>query len=841
MGNSGSEEAFWAVPAESLLVRLHSSPNGLSRAAAARRIAMHRPDRLAPAANHSIWLLLLSQFRSPITLLLVVAALLSFLLGDTADGLIVIGIVFVSGLLGFWQEHRAAEAVEQLLAKVKTRATVVRGGVREEVPLETVVPGDIVLLAAGDMVPGDARILESKDLYVDEAALTGESYPVEKQPGIVPADTPLSGRTNSLFLGTHVVSGSATALVVRVGRKTVFGEISAGLARHPPVTEFEHGVRRFGYLLLEIATVMALVIFAVNVALGRPVLDSLLFTLALAVGLTPQLLPAIVSVTLAHGARRMASRQVIVRRLTSIEDIGGITMLCTDKTGTLTEGVARVDGALDVEGGPSDRVRLYAYLNAVFETGFPNPLDEAIRRESLPDAARYRKVDEVPYDFVRKRLSVLVETEGRRVMITKGALANVLEVCTAAELPDGSLRPIEDVRRQVLDRHEALGRQGYRCLGVAYRPFDPQAPLRKVSEREMVFLGMLSLMDPPKPGALESLRRLRELGVSVKLVTGDHRAVATKIASEAGLRTGSILTGAELRHLSESALMRRAARVDVFAEVEPQQKERIVLALKKAGHAVGFMGDGINDAPALHAADVGISVDTAADVTKQAADIVLLHKDLAVLVEGVREGRRAFANTLKYVFITTSANFGNMFSMAGASLFMAFLPLLPKQVLLVNVLSDLPAMAIAADCLDEELVARPRRWDTKAIQRFMIAFGLVSSVFDYLTFGALLAFRASAGVFRSGWFLESVLSEILILLVIRTRRVFFRSRVGRGLLVASIAVSAAVLALPYIPLARPLGFEPVPPLLLLIIAGILALYVLSAELVKRGFRGSVHL
>jgi Mg2+-importing ATPase len=838
---SGPTEAFWAPAVDQILAQLHSSPEGLTGNAALRRLAIHGPNRFTAATGHPRIALLLSQFRSPITLLLIAAAALSLLLGETTDGLIVIGIVLASSLLGFWQEQRAADAVGKLLAMVRTQVSVLRHGVRTDIALESVVPGDVVLLAAGDIVPGDARILTSKDLYVDEAALTGESYPAEKQSCTVPAEAALHERRNTLFLGTHVVSGTATAVVVHTGKKTIFGGISTELSRRAPITGFEHGIRRFGYLLLEIAAVLALVILAINVALDRPVLESLLFTLALAVGLTPQLLPAIVSVTLAHGARQMAQKDVIVRRLSSIEDIGGITILCTDKTGTLTEGVTSVDAALDMAGKPSSKVLLYAYVNAAFETGFTNPIDEAIRREALPQAAAFQKVDEVPYDFVRKRLSVLVQTGEQRIMVTKGALANVLSVCTAAEQSDGHLCPIEEASGQVLERYQALSRQGYRCLGVAYRILESEAIIRKESERDMVFLGLLTLSDPLKPGALESLQRLRDLGISVKLISGDNSAVAAKIGREAGLNVRTILTGPELRHLTDSALMRRAVRVDVFAEVEPNQKERIVLALKKSGRAVGYLGDGINDASALHAADVGISVDTAVDVTKQAADIVLLRKDLGVLAEGVREGRRAFANTLKYVFITTSANFGNMFSMAGASLFSAFLPLLPKQILLLNVLSDLPAMAIAADHLDEELVARPRRWDMRAIERFMITFGLLSSLFDYLMFGTLLMLQTSVEVFRTGWFLESVLSEVLILLVIRTRRVFFRSRLGRGLLIASLAVSGAVLVLPYVPLAQPLGFAPVPPFLLLIIAAILALYVIASEIAKRWFYHTVHL
>ncbi|HEX6005398.1 MAG TPA: magnesium-translocating P-type ATPase, partial [Burkholderiales bacterium] len=781
------------------------------------------------------------QFRSPITLLLLSAALLSLLLGETTDGLIVIGIIVASGVLGFWQEQRAADAVARLLARVRTRASVMRSGRRVEVPLEAVVPGDVVLLAAGDLVPGDARMLVSKDVYVDESALTGESYAAEKQPGMVDADVALGRRQNALFLGSHVVSGTATALVVHTGRQTVYGAISAELARRPPLTEFEHGVRQFGYLLLEIAAVMALAIFAINVALHRPVLDSLLFTLALTVGLTPQLLPAIVSITLAQGARQMARKDVIVRRLTAIEDIGGITMLCTDKTGTITEGVASVSGAFDLSGSPSDKVRLYAYLNAAFQSGYANPVDQAIRGEMPAGAAGCTKLDEVPFDFARKRLSVLAQIGHQRVMITKGALANVLAVCSAAEMPDGQRLAMDQMREQILERYQALSGEGYRCLGIAYRILDGEAPIGKESEHDMVFLGLISLSDPLKPGVRESLRQLRNLGIAVKVISGDNKAVATRVGREAGLNVRSVLTGAEVRHLTDAALMRRAARVDIFAEVEPDQKARIVLALKRSGRTVGYMGDGINDASALHAADVGISVDSAVDVTKRAADIVLLRKELGVLEDGVREGRRAFANTLKYVFITTSANFGNMFSMAGASLFSAFLPLLPKQILLLNVLSDLPAMAIAGDRLDQELVARPRRWDRRAIQRFMLTFGFISSAFDYLTFGALIALQTSAEVFRTGWFLESVLSEILILLVIRTRRLFFRSPVGRGLFIASIAVSIAVIALPYLPFAPALGFAPIPASLFLVIAMILALYIAASELAKRWFYHTVHL
>jgi Mg2+-importing ATPase len=825
--------SWWTSDSDALLVMLGSSRAGLSAAEAARRLAVHGSNVAVRHRRGGTLRPLLAQLASPITLLLLLAAALSIALGEGIDGTIILGIVGVSSALGLWQERRASGAVERLLALVRTTTTVVRDGTPREIAIEEVVPGDVVRLAAGASVPGDAVLLAAHDLFVDQAALTGESYPAGKAPGPVDADAPLAARTNAVFLGAHVVSGTGEAVVVRTGPATEFGAVAGRLALRPPATEFELGVRRFGALLLEVATALVIVIFAVNVALDRPVLEALLFTLALAVGLTPQLLPAIVAVTLAEGAHRMAAERVIVRRLAAIEDLGGMDVLCTDKTGTITEGVVAVHAAEDWTGAASERVRLLAHLNAAFETGFRNPIDEALRALNPDGAEEWRKVDEIPYDFERRRLSVAM-TDGRcRLLVTKGAVADVLAVCERAESAAGSVRPIADVRDAVEARFEALSRDGYRCLAVACRDLPDEAPLVRGDERGLTLLGLLSLADPIKPDAAASLRELESLGIRVVLVTGDNRHVAARLAADAGIDASIVRTGAELHRLDEGALVSAAPRIGVFAEVEPHQKERIIRALRKSGHAVGYLGDGINDAAALHAADVGISVDTATDVTRQAADVVLLVKDLRVLGDGVRAGRRAFANTLKYVFITTSANFGNMFSMAGASLLTAFLPLLPKQILLINVLSDLPAMAIAGDRLEPELVARPRRWDNAHIRRFMLGFGLVSSVFDYLTFGTLILLRVPPANFRTAWFAESVLSELMILLVIRTRRAFWRSRPGATLLGLSLAVAATVLALPYTPLAEPLGFAALSPTLALLVLGIVALYALTAEASKR--------
>jgi Mg2+-importing ATPase len=587
---------------------------------------------------------------------------------------------------------------------------------------------------------------------------------------------------------------------------------------------------------MEVTLILVIAIFAINVYFARPVLESFLFSLALAVGLTPQLLPAIITVNLAHGAKRMALEKVIVKRLAAIENFGSMNVLCCDKTGTLTEGKVRVHGYQDPAGQENEKVLFYAYLNASYETGFTNPIDEAIRSHREWDLAGYQKLDEIPYDFVRKRLSVLVAKDGVNLLITKGAVPKVLDVCSAAQTAGGSLIDLDAERKAIEQRFEEFGAKGFRALGVAYRDVGSETWITKDHESEMTFLGFLIFSDPVKPDIVEAIGELEQLGISLKIISGDNHRVAAYIGGEVGLTAEKILTGPELREMGNEALAVQVRDVDVFAEVEPNQKERIILALKKSGNVVGFMGDGINDASALHAADVGISVDSAVDVAKEAADIVLLEKNLQVLVEGVQEGRTTFANTLKYVFMATSANFGNMFSMAGASLFLPFLPLLPKQILLTNLLTDLPEMAIATDRVDSELVKEPRRWDIGFIRKFMITFGVVSSVFDYLTFAALLfLLRANVDHFRTGWFIESVVSASLIVLVIRTRQPFFKSKPGTALWLATLFVILGTLVLPYTELSRLFGFTPMPLEFLPVLAGILLLYIVTAEGAKRIF------
>ncbi len=822
--------------------QLNADHDGLSSEEARKRLAQYGSNVLKPPSRSSVPMLLLGQFKSPITVILLFATGLSFFFHDAVNALIILAIVLISGFLGFWQEYSAGTAVAKLLAMVQITASLLRDGRAQEIPVMDVVPGDIVVLNAGDVVPGDCLIVDSKDLFVDEATLTGETYPAEKLVGVLPVETALGARTNSLWMGAHVVSGSATALVVNTGKLTEFGKISERLKLRPEETEFERGIRRFGFFLMQVTLVLVMAIFAINLYLERPVLDSVLFSLALAVGLTPQLLPAIISINLARGAKRMANAKVIVKRLASIENFGAMNVFCSDKTGTLTEGIVQVQSALDVSGAASDKVLLYAYLNAFYEAGYTNPIDEAIRTHQQFDLSGYQKVDEIPYDFLRKRLSVLLTHEDVHLLVTKGALKNVLAVCSNVETGPGTLVDISTMQAEIQRQFEEFSSKGLRTLGIAFKNLDASLLKGKDDEIGMTFLGFLVLFDPPKPNIVETIASLKKLGVSLKIITGDNRLVAASLSKLMGLTDTKIIAGSELQTLSDGALLNRVSQVNVFAEIEPNQKERIIIALKKAGNVVGYMGDGINDASALHAADVGISVASAVDVAKEAADIVLLDKDLAVLVQGVREGRTTFANTLKYVFMATSANFGNMFSMAGVSLFLPFLPLLPMQILLINLMTDFPEMAIATDRVDREMVDHPRRWDIGAIRKFMLTFGFLSSVFDYITFGVLLlVLHATQDQFRTGWFLESVISASLIVLVIRSRKPFFKSRPVKYLLVATAATIAATLALPFTPLAAVFGFTPIPVSFLAAIAVIVVAYIVSVELVKVAFYKRVKL
>ncbi|ASU31972.1 magnesium-translocating P-type ATPase [Mucilaginibacter xinganensis] len=834
--NNQSLASFWNFSVNEVLAKLSCTGNGLSSSNAALRLKTYGHNILKDNKNKSALLLFLFQFKSPVTLLLIIASLLSAGLGDIPDTAIILTIVLVSSILSFLQERGAANAVSGLLKMVQLHCTVLRDGKKAEIPVDNVVPGDIVFLTAGDIIPGDSLIIESVALYIDEAAFTGETYPVEKSAAVLPADLPLSKRTNSLFMGSHVVSGTTKILVVNTGKNTAFGQISASLQLRAPETDFERGVRRFGYMLMEITLLLVIIIFAINVLLHKPVLDSFLFSLALAVGLTPQLLPAIISVNLSTGARRMAQKQVIVKRLSSIENIGSMNILCSDKTGTITEGKVKLKGALDIDGNESKKVLEYAWLNASMQQGFHNPIDEAICAVQHSDTGKQTLKFEIPYDFIRKRLTVQISDGSGDVAITKGALTNVLAICTRVELADGKVVSLDGKKAGILKQYELLSNAGLRTLGIAYKAAGTGKQFMRDDEKEMIFLGFVTFFDPPKADVKVIIDKLRGLGVALKIITGDNALVAKSLALQIGVKSPKILTGAKMQVMSSAALMHKALTTDIFAEVEPNQKERIINILKKAGNVVGFMGDGINDAPALHTADVGISVDTAVDVAKEAADIVLLNRGLDVLYDGIIEGRKTFTNTMKYIFMATSANFGNMFSMAGASLFLPFLPLLPKQILLTNLLTDFPEMAIATDRVDAINIQSPQRWDLGFIRRFMITFGLLSSVFDYLTFGILLlVMHSTEKVFQTGWFIESVISATLIVLVVRTRLPFLKSLPGKYLAIATVIILVSVVILPLTPMAAWFGFVRIPTAYYGWMLLVIAAYLLAAETIKRRF------
>jgi Mg2+-importing ATPase len=830
---AGGLAQYWTLAPEEAARRLDSGPGGLSPEVAAERLRVHGPNELRAQRPLSRFRVLLGQVRSPLLLLLIVAAGAAMLTREWLDAVIVLTIVLATVGVGYSREYSAQAAAAALRARLHTRVNVVRNGAAVLIPLTEVVPGDQVLLAAGSLVPGDGVILEATDFFVSEAVLTGESFPVEKRPGVASATARLAERGNCVFLGTNVRSGTARCLMIATGADTQFGRIAHRLTLRPPETEFDRGTRRFGYFLTISMLVLVLVVFAVHALGGRPPVETLLFALALAVGLSPELLPAILSVNLARGARVMAGRGVLVRRLNAIENLGSMDVLCTDKTGTLTEGLVVLEGAYDPAGGGSPRALELGARNAALETGLANPLDDAILTAHKPDLSGVRKLAEIPFDFIRKRVSVVVEdSEGIRV-IAKGAFGPMLDMCVRTT-GGAALDPAGVARIQGLVDH--WSDQGIRVLAVAERMLESRAGYGREDERELELVGLLTFFDRPKPGAAAAVADLNRLGVAIKVITGDSRRVAQHIAGLVGLRSDRVLTGDDLDRLNDEALWHAAERTDLFAEVDPNQKERIILALKKTGHVVGFLGDGVNDAPAMHAADTSLSVDRAVDVAREAADFVLLEPELDVIRRGIEEGRRTFANTLKYVQTTTSANLGNMLSMAAASLVLPFLPLLPGQILLNNFLSDIPAIGIADDSVDPELVERPRRWDIRFIGRFMIEFGLLSSAFDFLTFAILLAgFRATPDAFRTGWFVESLLTELVIALVVRTRRPFFQSRPGTVLLATTIALIPFALMIPYLPLVQVLGFVPLPGAVLLALSAVTVLYVGSAEFAKRGF------
>lgn len=737
-------------------------------------------------------------------------------------------IVLGSGLLGFTQEYSASRAIDELRQRLVRQVNLLRDGKPVRLSLEAVVPGDVVLLRAGDLVPGDGRILESSSLLVDEAALTGEPFPVEKAPSVAPETAVLAERSGALFEGTSIRSGTCRMLVVSTGKDTIFGAIQQDLEKAEEATEFARGLTGFGTMLMRVMLCVVALVLIAAMLLGRDLITSVLFAMALAVAISPELLPAIVSVTLAAGARRMTGHGVLVRRLQAIENLGGMDVLCTDKTGTLTVGSIALSAAVDTAGLASSHVLRLAAINSRLQTSMTSALDEAVlaaaQASGLVDE-KPGKLSEVPYDFVRRRFTATARlSDGAQITVTKGAVNEVLAACVEEHSADG-VRPLDATRRAALQdfvRSKAQG--GFRVLAVA-----------SGVEGGACLEGFLLFLDPPKPGIEKTVAALAGRGISVRIISGDNRYVTERMAAIIGIELGEVMTGDAIAVLEDAALAAEIDSVRVFAEVEPQQKERIVRALQAAGHAVGYMGDGINDAPALRAADVGISVDSAVDVARESADIVLLRPDLGAIRRGVEDGRRTFANTLKYIAITTSANFGNMVSMALATVLLPFLPLLPAQILLNNFLSDLPAIAIASDAVDRERVAAAQRWNIVRIRNFMIVFGLISTLFDLLTFAYLwLVLRADPETFRTSWFVVSLLTELAALLVLRTRRHFWQSAPSRLLLWSSIFVAVLALALPYAGgIAQLFAFRPLAPVLVAQLLLLVVAYALVTEFAKR--------
>ena len=843
MTSPGLDTPYWSQDAAALSAVLGSGPGGLSSESAAAKLRMVGPNSVEDASHLSALRLLLRQFESPLILILIFAAVISLALQQWVDSAIILAIVLGSTLLGFFQEYRASAAVEALTRRLALTCRVMRDGIERTVPATIIVPGDLVLLAAGNLIPADGLVLEAEDFLVSEASMTGEPFPVEKQPGIVKPEAALAARTNAVFLGASVRSGTAKVLVVETGRRTAFGVLAGRLRARPPETDFARGVRQFGYLLLRVMIAIVLFVLTVNLLLERPVIESLLFAVALAVGLSPELLPAIVSVTLSAGARAMGRRGVIVRRLEAIENLGSMDILCTDKTGTLTEGTIVLNEALDTQSRPSHEITRLAYLNAAFETGIDNPLDAALvaAGESRGLTTHgFAKIDEIPYDFLRRRLTIVVaedRTPAQHLIVTKGAFSNVLDTCSSLERDGLDIRLTTELRAELDAVFKAKGEAGFRVLAVATREVTARARYGRADEQDMTFRGFLVFFDPPKPDAQRTIHDLARLGIHIKVISGDNRHVTAHLAEAVGLNGRSMLTGEDLGKLKDEALWHLAPRTALFVEIDPQQKERIVRALQRTGHSVGYLGDGINDAPALHAADVGISVEGAVDVARESADIILLNCDLEVLRSGVEDGRRTFANTLKYISITTSANFGNMVSMALATPLLPFLPLAAKQILLNNFLSDVPSIAISTDNVDPDRVFQPQRWNMKDIRRFMIVFGLVSSVFDLLTFAVLLwVFRAGEAAFQTSWFVVSLLTELAVILVLRTRRPALRSRPSRALLWTTLAVAVATLAVPFLgPLSAVFGFVPLSAPQMATVLAIVFGYIAATEGAKAWF------
>ena len=834
-----TEEALTS-PVDALLQGLETSPQGLSSEEAERRLEIYGTNEFARKRKRTGIVSFLLHFKSPLIIILLFAASISGILGDLPDMSIIFTIVLLSVILDHYQESKAENAAELLKEKVTTTATVLRDNVRKEMKLSQIVPGDIIYLSAGDITPADARIVSAKDLFINQSALTGESFPVEKTPGpLKGASSSITDWNNYLFMGTSVVSGTATAAVVKTGSLTEFGKIAKKLVGRAPETEFERGIKGFGLLIMQVTFLLVIFVFFVNALYKQTVLDSLLFSVALAVGLTPELLPMIITMNQSRGAIAMSKKGVIVKRLPSIENFGSMNVLCADKTGTLTENRITLLLHVDIEGKDDNKVLLYSYLNSYYQTGLKSPLDEAILVHREVDTGDFQKIDEVPFDFVRRRVSVVVETEKQRFLIAKGAPEEILKVSGYSEIAGLATDLTEERHEKIVQKYYDLSSEGLRVLGVAYKKLREEKAVYSVNdENSMVFLGFVAFLDPPKETVKESLQLLTNAGIELKILTGDNELVTKKVMEQLGLEIRGVVLGSEIIQMSDDALARIVEEANVFARVTPIQKDRIINTLKVNGHVVGFMGDGINDAPSLRTSDVGISVDNAVDVAKESADIILLKSDLTVLAQGVLEGRKTFGNTMKYILMGVSSNFGNMFSVAGASLFLPFLPMLPVQILLNNLLYAFAQSTITTDNVDDEYIARPKRWDISFIRKFMVVLGPVSSLFDFLTFFImLLIFHATVPLFQTAWFIESICTQTLVVFVIRTRRKpFFKSKPSKYLALTSLIIVGFSLLLPFTSFGdKYFHFVPPPFTFFIALALVVGAYLVLAEIIKNWF------
>jgi len=841
---SVSNEELLCLPIDDVLAELKTSRSGLTSAQAEEFLEIYGHNEVAKREKRAAIVKFLLLFKNPLVVILLFAGLISGLLGEVVNAAIIFIMVLMSVILMFFQESKAEKAADELKERVATTATVLRDNVKKEIKLSDVVPGDIINLSAGDVVPADGRLTSAKDFFVDQSALTGESFPVEKTSKSLTAKEACSvGEwSNYLFMGTSVVSGTATAVVAKTGNSTEYGKIVKKIVERRPETEFERGLRRFGYMIMQVTFLLVSFVFLINAVRygGDRVLESFLFAVALAVGLTPELLPMILSINLSKGALAMSKKGVIVKQLASIQNFGNMDVLCTDKTGTLTENKVTLMLHVDMEGKDDDKVLLYSFLNSHYQTGLKSPLDEAILAHQEVDVSGYEKIDEVPFDFARRRVSVVVEHLRERFFITKGAPEEIIKVCSYYELSGKIFDLASETQRKIEQKYYDLSAEGFRVLGIAYKKVREEKTVYSINdESDMVFLGFVAFMDPPKETAKESLQLFKKSGIELKVLTGDNELVTRKVCEQLGFEVKEVVLGNDIGKMHDDALARVVEEANIFARVTPAQKDRVINALKTNGHVVGFLGDGINDAPSMRVADVSISVENAVDVAKESADFILLHKDLRVLEEGVLEGRKTFGNTMKYIMMGVSSNFGNMFSAAGASLFLNYLPMLPTQILLNNLLYDTSELAIPTDNVDPEYIEKPKRLDISYIRNFMVYFGPISSIFDFLTFYIMLyIFDAwnNAPLFQTAWFIESLCTQTLVIFAIRTRRSpFFKSKPSKPLLISSLSIVAFAILLPLTPIGDLFQFQDPSLGFFLFLAAFVGIYLTMVETLKRVF------